>query len=49
MVATSFPIADLWYLFAAMADSLLAHDKFVMRPVPAAHRQTLHANILLNK
>src|SRR5450759_2887189 len=25
----SFPIADLWYLFDTMADSLLAHDKFV--------------------
>ena len=49
MVAASFPIANRLYLFAVMADSLLALDKFVIRPVPAAHRQTLHANILLKK
>jgi hypothetical protein len=31
------------------AESLLAHDNFVMRPLPAAHWQTLHANALSKK
>ena len=34
---------------AAKARGLLTHDKFVMRPVPATHRQTLHENFLSKK
>jgi hypothetical protein len=49
MIAT--PISNFGSLVSlcVMADSLLALDKFVMTPVPAAQWQTLHAHVLWKK